>query len=111
MRQLHLARNGLLYVMLRRPTDEYVKQFTSGGNRAADPRELRERRDIGIEAVVEVIDTRTGELLAASVYAGRQVREILPRHLFRGSLLGYRYKVGDDGLPFVEIVEVRLVPE
>ena len=111
VRQLHLARNGLLYVMLRRPTDEYVKQFTSGGNRATDPRELRELRDIGIEAVVEVIDTRTGELLAASVYAGRQVREILPRHLFRGSLLGYRYKVGDDGLPFVEIVEVRLVPE
>jgi hypothetical protein len=35
----------------------------------------------------------------------------LPRHLFRGSLLGYQYKVGADGLPFVEIVEVRLVPE
>ena len=30
--------------------------------------------------------------------------------LFRGSLRGYRYAVGDDGLPFVEIVDVELVP-
>ena len=110
VRQLHQVRGGLLYVMLRRPTDEYVKQFTSDGNRRIDQRELRERRDAGVEGVVEIIDTRSGELLASEVYSGAELREILPRHLFRGSLRGYRYRVGDDGLPFVEIVEVQLVP-
>ena len=108
VRRLHLARNGLLYVALRRPTYAYVRQFTRGGNRVGDPRELRERRDAGFEIVLEVIDTRSGELLASDVHPASRAREIVPS-LFRGSLRGYRYKVGDDGFPFVEIVDVQLV--
>ena len=110
MRQLHLARNGLLYVMVRRPTDEFVRQFEEGGFRGGDRRELRERLDAGVEAVLEVIDTRSGELLASDPYPASRAREILPT-LFRGSLVGYRYRIGEDGLPFVEIVELQLVPK
>ena len=71
----------------------------------------REQRDLLTEIVVEVIDTRSGELLASEVYPASRARDILPRGLFRGSLLGYRYKQGkDDLLPFVEIIEVELAP-
>lgn len=36
--------------------------------------------------------------------------ETAATELFRGSLRGYRYEEGDDGLPFVDIMEVTLVP-
>ena len=38
-----------------------------------------------------------------------QARRVLPRTLFRGSFLGYRYEEGPDG-PFVEIVAGELIP-
>ena len=70
----------------------------------------RDRRDALTEAVVEVIDTRSGELLVSEVYSVPRFRELMPHGLFRGSLRGFRYEVGDDGLPFVEIVRVELEP-
>ena len=56
------------------------------------------------------IDTRSGELLASDPYPASRAREILPT-LFRGLLVGYRYRIGEGGLPFVEIVELQLVPK
>ena len=109
--QLHIAPDGLLYVLVHRPTDEYVRQHLSSRRRGevfvtAEAQSTADSADY----VVEVIDLRSGQLLASDVYSPSQVNETLPRGLFRGSLMGYRHKVGDDGLPLVEIVVVDLVP-
>lgn len=114
---VHIAQGGLLYTVVFRPTDEYVEEYekTRRGEKhgaRANPREVREleeRMDALMEVVVEVIDTRSGELLASDVYRWPEARDIIPRDLFRGSLRGYRYKEGEGGLPFVEIVAVDLV--
>ena len=103
VRQLHISQGGLLYVMVVRPTEDYARALSRG------ERVSREQRDSLTEVVLEVIDTRSGELLASEAYPASRAREVLPRGLFRGSLVGYRY-VDDEGpLPFVEIIEVELV--
>ena len=111
VRQLHIARDGLLYVLVRRPNDEYVRQYANTETReevlAAPATDSMANL---VDFVLEVIDTRSGELLASEVYPQPQVGDIIPRHFFRGSLMGYRHKVGDDDLPIVEIVTVELVP-
>ncbi len=114
---LHVARSGLLYVVVFRPTEQYVKEYERaqrGWERVAevDPRELQEqeeRMEAAMEVVVEVIDTRSGELLASDPYMWPEARDIIPQGLFRGSLRGYRYRESEGGLPFVEIVSVELV--
>ena len=104
VRYLHISQGGILYAMISRPTEDYARAWERGDM-------SREQRDLLTEIVVEVIDTRSGELLASEVYPASRARDILPRGLFRGSLLGYRYKQGkDDLLPFVEIIEVELAP-
>lgn len=119
--RLHIASNGLLYVVVWRPTDEYGREIERlerglervGGELMYTPEAWSERdrlRDELTEYVVEVIDTRSGELLASEVFRLSQAQEIIPSAFFRGSLRGYRYQVGDDGLPFVEIVTLELVP-
>ena len=107
---MHVARNGLLYVLAWRPTDQYLREYErtrAGGERLLA--DAAESLDEMAEHVLEVIDTRSGELLASDVFSPAEVDEIVPRSLFRGSPVGYRYKVGDDGLPYVEIVAVELV--
>ncbi len=106
--QLHVTRDGLLYVLARRPTDEYRREF----ERARQRGEIvaRETRDGLTEILFEVIDTRSGELLASDLHPAAWARQFTPRALFRGSLTGYRHKEGENGLPFVEIVRVELVP-
>ena len=105
---LHVTHDGLLYVMVRRPTEEYRREFERAQRRGESV--PREARDGLTEGLFEVIDTRSGELLASDLHPAGWAREFAPRALFRGSLTGYRYKEGDDGLPFVEIVTVELVP-
>ena len=108
--RLHVARNELLYVLAWRPTDEYLREYErtrAGGERLLA--DAAESLDEMAEHVLEVIDTRSGELLASEVFSQAEVDEIVPRSLFRGSPVGYRYRVGDDGLPYVEIVTVELV--
>lgn len=105
---LHVTHDGLLYVMVRRPTAEYEREFERAQRRGE--RVPREARDGLTEGLFEVIDTRSGELLASDLHPAGAARQFAPRALFQGSLLGYRYKEGDDGLPFVEIVRVELVP-
>ncbi len=107
-RQLHITNNGLLYVMVRRPTREYTRELARAQRRGE--RIATNRRDALTEVVVEVIDTRSGELLASQVYSAPRFREIAPHGLFRGSLRGFRHEVGDDGLPFVDIVTLELEP-
>ena len=82
VRQLHIAPGGLLYAMVVRPTEDYLKEY-AGARRAGQPLD-RERRDLLTEVVVEVIDTRSGELLASEVFRTSEAREIVPRGLFRG---------------------------
>ncbi len=105
---LHVTHDGLLYVMVRRPTEDYRREFERAQQRGESV--PREARDGLTEGLFEVIDTRSGELLASDLHPAGWAREFAPRSLFRGSLTGYRYKEGDDGLPFVEIVRVELVP-
>ena len=105
VRQLYIGPGGILYILIVRPTEEYARAVEHG-----EPIS-RDQRDALTEVVVEVIDTRAGELLASEVYPARQARQLLPRSLFRGSLVGYRYREGEDGLPFVEIVSVELLPQ
>ncbi|MDE2874185.1 MAG: hypothetical protein OXQ93_02020 [Gemmatimonadota bacterium] len=105
VRQLYIGPGGILYILIVRPTEQYARAVKNG------ERISRERRDALTEVVVEVVDTRAGELLASEVYPAREARQLLPRSLFRGSLVGYRYGEGEDGLPFVEIVRVELLPQ
>ena len=106
--QLHVTSDGLLYVIVRRPTEEYRREFERARRRGEFV--AREARDGLTQVLLEVIDTRSGELLASDLHPATQAREFVPRRLFRGSLTGYRHKENDGGLPFVEMVRVELVP-
>ena len=103
---LHIDDSGLLYVVVARATEEYaevMKRARSQGRRVS-----REERSELTEAVVEMIDTRTGELLASEVYPYSIARASIPPQLFRDVKQGAVYKEGPDGLPFVDIVSVEL---
>ena len=63
-------------------------------------------------AVIEVIDVGSARLLASDAYPVGEVMQgnpLLPQRFFRDELTGYVYRVGEDGLPEVEIVEGVLV--
>ena len=105
VQQLHVGPGGLLYVLLWRQTAEYRREYQRARRRGE--RVARELRDHLTESVLEVIDARSGELLASEVIPVSEARRVLPRTLFRGSFLGYRYEDGQ-GEPFVDIVEVKL---
>lgn len=112
--QIHITRGGLLYAVVWRPTERYVRERARAERRAGpvDFGELQaeqERMDEFTQLVLEVIDTRSGRLLASETYRTSDMREILPWGLFRGSFTGYRYKENEGGLPFVEIVTLELV--
>ena len=109
--QMNIARDGLLYVLVRRPTPDYLRSFSRDGGRQPIDVEARRRRDGGTEVVVEVIDTRSGELLASDIHAAAELRERVPRRLFRGMMRGFRYGETEAGFPYVDIVAVVLVPK
>ena len=82
MRVLHADPDGLLYILLRR----------------------------GGETVFEVIDARSGVLLASEALPSEERQALgVPTRFFRGGRFGYRSDVGPEGLPVVEIIEVTLV--
>ncbi len=61
-----------------------------------------------VHMVVEVIDVDSAVLLASESHLLGDVMRgdaILPHLLFRNSLTGYVYTIGEDGVPYVEIVE------
>lgn len=103
---LHIDDSGLLYVMVIRATEDFAEVVTKARNEGR--RLTREERSAVTEAVVEMIDTRTGELLASEVYPVSEARSAIPTQLFRGGKQGAVYKEGPDGLPLVDIVAVEL---
>jgi len=106
VQHLHIDDGGLLYVVVIRATDglaEAVERARREGRRLS-----REERSALAEAVIEMIDTRTGELLASEVYPVSSARTSIPTQLFRGVKRGAVYKEGPGGLPFVDIVSVEL---
>lgn len=103
---LHIDESGLLYVVVVRATESFSEAIETA--RRQGQRLTREERSALTEAVVEMIDTRTGELLASEVYPVSEARESIPTQLFRGLKQGAVYSEGPDGFPFVNIVSVEL---
>ena len=103
--RLHIGEDGLLFVVVWRPSEEYLEAMKKGR------RLTRKERDLVTESVFEMIDTRSGELLASEVHSVARSRELFRRPLVRGAgaMRAYRYQEGEDGLPFVDIIAVELV--
>ena len=62
--------------------------------------------------VIEVIDVRSAQLLVSETYAVAEAIDgspLLPHRFFRNDFTGYAYNIGEDGLPYVEILEGVLV--
>ena len=120
VRYLHVAEGGLLYVQLWRPSQEYIdamKRFegrmTPHGNWTPGlEREVESLAEALTEIVVEVIDTRSAQLLATVAYPVSEVLRgnvLLPQDLFRNEMMGYVYGTDEAGLPYVEIIEGMLL--
>ena len=95
---------GLLYVA-------FAEMTQRGRDRARDPANItREERLGGLMTLrLEMVDLRSGELLASDVYPAEETVTFLPRRLFRGAMQGYVYTETEAGLPLVEIVAIELV--
>lgn len=122
VRTLHLTEAGLLYVQLWRPTAQYVeaiKRFRDDGEHGGGfSLEAMERREALAESltniVIEVIDVHADVLLASATHPMGEALKgdpLLPQGFFRNELTGYVYKTGEDGLPYVEIIEGLLEKE
>ena len=125
VRSLHAAVDGsrfLLVVQVWRPTQEYAEAMAryerimrEGGGGEWTPELDQEMSALAAElthAVIEVIDVGSARLLASDAYPVGEVMQgnpLLPQRFFRDELTGYVYRVGEDGLPEVEIVEGVLV--
>lgn len=117
VRILHVTRDGLLYVQLWRPTAQYVeavKRFKGrgehggGGGWTAEVKEMEALAESLTEIIIEVIDVNADELLVSATYPMGEAMKgspLLPHRFFRNELTGYVYQVGEDGLPYVEIIE------
>lgn len=97
---------GLMYIIYQRLTDEGVRIMRRA--LAADEPFPRDKRYTETEVVIQMIDLRSGELLASDIHRTSEAMEFLPRTLFPGVMKGPRPGEGPDGLPFVEIVAVEL---
>lgn len=96
---------GLLYVVFAEITPR-------GRERAKDPARItpEERRSGLFTARVEMLDLRSGELLASHVYpVDAELETFMPWGAFLGTMEGYVYKETEAGLPVVEIVAIELV--
>ena len=95
---------GLLYVVFAELTHR-------GRERALDPSRITsaERRGGLMTLRVEMVDLRSGKLLASEVYPAEDAMTYLPRRMFRGTMEGYVHKETEAGLPVVEIVAIDLL--
>ena len=96
----------LMYIIYQRLTEEGVRIMRRA--LAADEPFPRDRRYTETEIVIQMIDLRSGQLLASEVHRTSDAMEFLPPVLFRGVMKGPRPGEGPDGLPFVQIVAVEL---
>ncbi len=96
---------GLLFVVFGELTPR-------GRERAKDPARItpEERRNGLSTARLEMLDLRSGELLASDVHPfDGETETFMPWGAFRGTMEGYVYKETEAGLPVVEIVAIELV--
>ena len=106
--QLHVTETGLLIVSLFLPTKAYGEAYDRA-EREGRLRPSREERLALAEVAFEVIDARSGVLLASERYGALKVRREVPPAYFRGGTLGYVYsEEGEGGLPMVEMVKMEL---
>lgn len=88
-------------------------EFTRRGrDRAEDPARItpEERRSVLSTVRVEMVDLRSGDLLASDVYpVDGELETFMPWGHFRGRMEGHVYKETEAGLPVVEIVAIELV--
>ena len=114
--ELHITADGLLYVVVLRPSEEYgeaMKRYEGvmeegGGWTPEIQEEIDALDETLVHFVVEVIDTRSATLLASDAYLLGDIMRgnpVLPQGLFGNEMTGYIYGVGENGLPYVEIVE------
>ena len=98
---------GLLYVVFQRYTSEGVRLMREAMEEGRPfP---REKRYTETEVIVEMIDTRSAQLLASEVYRVSEAMRFIPEALFRGVMHGYvRKEAEDTGLPLIDIVAVEL---
>ena len=96
---------GLLYV-------GFAELTPQGRDRARDPARItpEERRSGLVTVRLEMLDLRSGELLASDAYpADWELQTFMPWGHFPGTMEGYVYKETEAGLPVVEIVAIELV--
>lgn len=117
VRSLHATRDGLLVVQVWRPTEEYAEgmkryeETMREGGRGWTPELDEEMSALAAElthAVIEVIDVWSARLLASAAHPVGDVLRgdpLLPQGLFRNELTGYHYRIGEDGIPYVDIIE------
>ena len=96
----------LLYIIYQRLTAEGLR-IMKQAMRADEPFP-RDKRYTETEAVIQMIDLRSGELLASEVHRVSEAMTFMPRALFPGKMMGFIPREGPAGLPFVEIVAVEL---
>ncbi len=90
--------------------EPYEEIMREGGRRWTPEldREVDELSETLVHMVAEVIDVNSAQLLASESHLLGDVMRgdaLLPPRLFRNSLTGYVYRIGEDGVPYVEIVE------
>lgn len=115
---LHITEDDILYVMLWRPSEEYLeamKDFegrkTEGGWNLEVQEEVDALATSLTHFVIEAIDVRAARLLASAIspvgdFVSGSV--LFPHGWFRNQATGYTYGIGEDGLPYVEIIEAVL---
>lgn len=116
---LHITEDDLLYVHMWRPSEEYLEamkpfkdRMTDGGWTMQIHDEVDALMDSLTHFVIEVIDVRSVQLLASETYPVAEALDgspLLPHGFFRNEFTGYAYNIGEDGLPYVEIIEGMLV--
>ena len=120
VRILHATGDGLVYVQLWKPSEEFVeemKPYTDRMEHNGGPglgpgtdfhSKLEELTEQSTHIVIEVIDGLSAKLLVSTEYPAGEFLSgewMLPDGFFPGGLTGYIYEVGEDGIPYVEIVE------
>ena len=122
--RLQIDDSGILYVLASHAGEKYSKALEKYRHRVLSESHRRENMDAAraelealmnehMEIVAEMIDTRSGELLASESYSLSTLEEIpFPRpglFLLPGVMRGFIPKLGEDGLPLVDIIDVELV--
>lgn len=100
---LHVDDTGLLLVFIPGPSEQWRSMTYREFSQLEE-----EERNAMFQVVVDVIDTRAGVLLASQRYSGAEARETL-EGLIPNSRFAAAYRIGNDLLPTIQILEYDLV--